>query len=108
MNTTAIVPDHELAAALPAYNGWVATYEYPGFVHYSHPDGDYAVNVSSDFNGDACLDIQISTADLARSINDGENAPWPHEGRTAEKMFARIHPYLDKYQPTPAHTSKES
>jgi len=102
------VPDSELQKALPAYNGWHPTYEYPGFIFYTHPHGDYAVTIASDFNGDACLDIQISTADLARSINDGENGPWPHEGRTAEKMFARIRPYLDKYQPTASTPSKES
>lgn len=99
------VPDSELQAALPEHNGWRSTYEYPGFINYSHPDSDVEVCAASDFNGDAKLDIQIQTADFGKSLDDGENAPWPHEGRTAEKLFARIRPYLDKYHPTT--TSKE-
>ena len=106
--TKSLVPDHELAAALPTYNGWSAIYEYPGYISYEHPDGDIVVCASSDFNGDGKLDIQIQTADGSRSLDDGENDPWPHEGRTAEKMFARIRPYLDNYQPTTATASKES
>jgi hypothetical protein len=94
------VSDHALQAQLPDYNGWSATYEYPGFINYAHPDGEFVVCASSDFNGDAKLDIQIQTADFGKSLDDGENEPWPHEGRTAEKMFARIRPYLDKYHPT--------
>lgn len=100
------VSDHTLHAALPEHNGWYATYEYPGFINYTHPDGAFVVCAASDFNGDAKLDIQIHTADFGRSLDDGENEPWPHEGRTAEKMFARIRPYLDKYHPITAQ--KES
>ena len=103
--TTSLVTDRELQAALPEYNGWRATYEYPGFVNYAHPDSDVMVCASSDFNGAAKLDIQIQTTD-GRSFDDGENDPWPHEGRTAKKLFARLRPYLDKYHPTAA--SKES
>ena len=104
MTTYKLVPDHDLQAALPEHNGWRAAYEYPGYIHYSHPESDVIVCASSDFNGDGKLDIQIQTTD-GRSFDDGENEPWPHEGRTAEKMFARIRPYLDKYHPT---TTKES
>ena len=101
------IPDHEIAAELPEYNGWHATYEYPGFISYAHPASDFVVCASSDFNGDGKLDIQIQTADFGYSL--GENEPWPHAGRTAEKMFARLRPYLDKYHPTTASsTSKES
>jgi hypothetical protein len=102
------VSDRALLAELPEYNGWSATYEHPGFINYSHPDSNVMVCACSDFNGDAKLDIQ--TAD-GRSFDDGENAAWPHEGRTAEKMFARIRPYLDKYHPSAANaatTAKES
>lgn len=104
------VSDHVLAAALPEYKGWSATYEYPGFINYTHPDGDIAVCATSDFNGDGKLDIQIHTEDFSQSVNDGENKPWPHEGRTAAKMFDRLRPYLDKYHPATAATSgsKES
>ena len=98
--------DHELQAALPAYKGWYSTYEYPGFIHYAHPDSDVIVCASSDFNGDAKLDIQIQTAD-GHCFDDGENESWPHADRTAEKMFDRIRPYLDKYQPATSN-SKES
>jgi hypothetical protein len=99
------VPDHELAAALPTYNGWGAVYDYPGFINYTHPDTNIMVCASSDFNGDGKLDIQIQTTD-GDSYDDGENEAWPREGRTAEKLFARVRPYLDKYQPTTL-TSKE-
>ena len=108
--TTALVTDHELQAALPEYNGWSSTYAYPGFISYEHPDTNIMVCAASDFNGDAKLDIQIQTAD-GRSFDDGENAAWPHADRTAEKMFARLRPYLDKYHPTTATVpspSKES
>lgn len=97
--TIDLVTDHELASALPEYNGWSAAYEYPGFISYTHPAADFVVCASSDFNGDGKLDIQIQTADFGRSLDDGENASWPHEGRTAAKMFDRIRPYLDKYHP---------
>lgn len=101
------ISDHDLHVRLPAYNGWSATYEYPGFIHYSHPESDVMVCASSDFNGDGKLDIQIQTTD-GHSFNDGENAHWPHEGRTAEKMFSRIRPYLDKYHPSVTNAPKES
>lgn len=110
MLTDQPIADHLLQAELPEYNGWCSTYVYPGFIGYVHPDSDVMVCASSDFNGDDQLDIQIQVAD-GRSVNDGENGPWSHEGRTAEKMFARIRPYLDKYHPstTPAaSTPKES
>jgi hypothetical protein len=97
-----IVPDAELQAALPEYKGWQASYEYPGFISYTHPDSDVMVCASSDFNGDRKLDIQIQTTG-GHSFDDGENDPWPHEGRTAGKLFDRLQPYLDKYLP-----SKES
>lgn len=100
--------DHELQQALPEYNGWCSTYEYPGFINYSHPDSAVVVCASSDFNGDGKLDIQIHTADFSKSLNDGENESWPHEGRTAEKMFARLRPYLDKYHPTTATAASPS
>ena len=92
------VSDHVLQAKLPEYNGWRSAYEYPGFVSYSHPDSDYVVCAASDFNGDGKLDIQIHTADFGLSLDDdGENDAWPLEGRTADKVFARIRPYLDRY-----------
>lgn len=104
---TVIEPcDRELQIDLPKYNGWRAAYEYPGYIHYSHPDGDVVVCATSDFNGDGKLDIQIQTA-AGHSFDDGENNPWPHEGRTAEKMFARIRPYLDKYHPTAAASASK-
>ncbi len=96
--TAAPATDHDLAAALPEHNGWSAAYDYPGFINYTHPATNVMVCASSDFNGDGKLDIQIQTAD-GHSFNDGENEPWPHEGRTAEKLFARVRPYLDKYHP---------
>jgi len=100
--------DHDLSTQLPEHNGWRATYEYPGFVNYAHPDSDVMVCASSDFNGDGKLDIQIQTTD-GHSFDDGENASWPHEGRTADKLFALVRPYLDKYQPTAtANVPKES
>lgn len=98
------VSDSDLLADLPEHNGWRATYEYPGFINYSHPDSDVMVCACSDFNGDAKLDIQIQTTD-GRSFDDGENEVWPHEGRTPEKMFARIRPYLDKYHPSAANAT---
>jgi hypothetical protein len=103
------VSDHDLSAQLPKHNGWRATYEYPGYIHYSHPESTILVCASSDFNGDGKLDIQIQTTD-GHSFDDGENDPWPHEGRTADKLFARVRPYLDKYQPTATTTNvpKES
>lgn len=102
------VPDSELVAALPEYNGWRAAYEYPGYIHYAHPENSVVVCASSDFNGAGKLDIQIQTT-VGDSFDDGENEPWPRAGRTAEKMFARLRPYLDKYHPTTAAgTSKES
>lgn len=93
------VTDHDLAAALPEYNGWRSSYEYPGFISYSHPDGSVMVCATSDFNGDGKLDVQIQTTE-GHSFDDGENDPWPHDGRTPEALFARLRPYLDKYQPT--------
>jgi len=91
--------DRTLQAELPEYKGWRSSYEYPGFIQYAHPAGDIVVLASSDFNGDGKLDIQIQTADFGRSLDDGENAAWPHKGRTAKKLFARLRPYLNKYQP---------
>ena len=98
-DAVATVSDHDLQAALPEHNGWRSSYEYPGYIFYAHPDTNVMVCASSDFNGDGKLDVQIQTAD-GDSFDDGENEAWPHEGRTAEKLFARLRPYLDKYQPS--------
>ena len=104
LNASKTITDLTLQADLPEYNGWSATYEYPGFINYSHPASVIMVCASSDFNGDGKLDIQIQTTD-GRSFDDGENALWPHEGRTAEKLFERLRPYLDKYHPTTTKAS---
>lgn len=95
------VSDRHLADALPEHAGWRAAYDYPGFINYTHPDSAVMVCACSDFNGDGKLDIQIQTAD-GQSFDDGENDPWPPQVRTAEALFARLRPYLDKYHPSAA------
>ncbi len=85
--------------ALPAYQGWTFTYEYPGLFCYHHPD-DTAVSVffTPDWSTDGELSIEVQ--DTEGSCIENTVILLPHEGRTGQQLVDLVSPYLDKYQPT--------
>jgi hypothetical protein len=83
--------------ALPSYCGWQFTYEYPGFFCYSHPSSPASVCFTPDWDRDGEVQIEVQTLD-GRFLG-GALIPWPHEGRTAQKLFDLVKPYLDEHQP---------
>lgn len=99
------VPDDgDLCRDLPEYNGWRATYEYPGFINYSHPDTDLNICATSDWDGEpGTLDVQVQTMDGWVSpaphggFSGGGKVEWPLVGRTSALMFALLKPFLDEY-----------
>lgn len=96
--------DSAMCAELPEYNGWRATYEYPGYIFYHHPKTELCICISSDFNGQGMLDVQVHNPvtgwydDGRGKTSGGGELPWPYEGRSAAKMFELVKPFLDEYQ----------
>ena len=82
-------------SALPSYLGWQFTYEYPGYFCYSHPNNDYSVFFTPDWEGDETLPIQVQLGD-GSIYGEDVRLPLPHEGRTAAQIFEMVRPTLDK------------
>lgn len=89
-----------LAATLdlfPSYNGWLFSYDYPGYFVFSHENKPgLRVCCTPDWECRAGINVQI---DDNGDVEDGAIIPWPKKGRTAEGFFELMKPWLDKYQP---------
>ena len=83
-------------AALPAYNGWRAHWEYPGYVAF-HRKGSPSVFATPDYHerGQISCEVEYSSGHQ-RPL---DNAPWPRRGRTPEAYMAIMRPVLDKAAP---------
>jgi hypothetical protein len=83
-------------SALPPYQGWSFTYEYPGFFCYSHPSSPYRVFCTPDFSELETVSIQTQDDD-GGFYEEFSSAPkLPREGRTGAKIFELVRPTLDK------------
>jgi hypothetical protein len=82
-------------SALPAYEGWCFSYEYPGYFCYGHPDLPYRVAFTPDWEGDEELPIQVTDDDGHFYEEHSPVLPLPREGRTGEKLLAMVRPTLD-------------
>jgi hypothetical protein len=82
-------------AALPAHRGWRFTYEYPGYFCYSHPDNDFSVFFTPDWEGDETLPIEVQTGDGRSCEEHGKRLLLPREGRSAQEIFELVRPTLD-------------
>lgn len=97
-DAVSVVPDGDLAKGLPKHHGWIPSFEYPGQIHYTHPEIDVFVVCTSDWEGDIdTLDVQIQNAD-GSFVEDiiGDTLRWPRKGRTSEAMFDLLRPILDE------------
>jgi hypothetical protein len=74
-------------AALPAYNGWRAHWEYPGFLAF-HRKGSPSVSATPDYNARGQIQVEVDDRPLP-------NVAWPREGRTPESYMAVMRPVLD-------------
>lgn len=82
--------------ALPPYRGWTYSYEYPGYFCYSHPDNDYVVCFTPDWEKAETLDIQVQTNDGRDFPDHGGILSLPRDGRTGQKIFEMVRPTLDQ------------
>lgn len=78
-------------AALPAYNGWRAHWEYPGFLAF-HRKGSPSVSATPDYNARGQIQVEVDDRPLP-------NVAWPREGRTPEGYMAVMRPVLDSIAP---------
>lgn len=81
--------------ALPDYEGWQFSYEYPGYFCYGHPDLPYRVAFTPDWEGDQELPIQVTDDAGYFYEQHSPVLPLPREGRTGEKLLALVRPTLD-------------
>jgi hypothetical protein len=82
--------------ALPAYQGWRFTYEYPGYFCYSRAGGSFFVFCTPDWEEEETLPIEVQVDDGRTCDALSERLPLPSEGRTAQKVFELVRPTLDK------------
>lgn len=87
--------------ALPAYEGWRFSYEYPGYFCYSHPALPYNVFFTPDWQADQSLPIEVQGDDGQHFEEHSSTLPLPTEGRTGEKLLALVRPTLDKLAKLP-------
>lgn len=88
-----------LVRALPAYNGWKAAWEYPGYLAF-HRTGSDSVFATPDHNtrGEIAIDVQYPDG---RSTSR-PNIAWSRKGRTPEGFLALLAPVLDSIAPRQA------
>jgi broad specificity phosphatase PhoE len=82
--------------ALPDYRGWYFSYEYPGYFCYVHPDNDFSVFFTPDWEGDETLPIEVQDDDGHCYEEHSNRLPLPRDGRTGQKIFEMVRPTLDK------------
>lgn len=99
--------------ALPDYQGWTFTYDYPGY--FSYRRGAFAVNFTPDWEDDKTLPIEVQ--DDAGQLYDeySRQLPLPRAGRTGRKLFRLVKPTLDAVSkisepstPSRQHATKKS
>jgi hypothetical protein len=81
--------------ALPPDRGWRFTLEYPRLFRYSHPDNDYSVFFTPDWDGEGTLPIQVEDSEGALYEKYSKQLALPRRGRTAARVFALVRPTLD-------------
>ncbi|HSX23315.1 MAG TPA: hypothetical protein VLE97_11130 [Gaiellaceae bacterium] len=81
--------------ALPDYEGWSFSYEYPGYFCYHHRELPYRVAFTPDWEGDEQLPIQVEDEGGHFYEEHSPVLPLPREGRTGEKLLAMVRPTLD-------------
>jgi hypothetical protein len=83
-------------AALPAYNGWRAHWEYPGYVAF-HRKGSPSIFATPDYHERGQISCEVEYSSGHQMPLD--NAPWPRKGRTPEAYMAIMRHVLDKAAP---------
>jgi hypothetical protein len=91
--------------ALPDYRGWHFSYEYPGYFCYSHPDNDFSIFFTPDWEGDETLPIEVQRGSGAVVEEHCDRLPLPREGRTGQRIFEMVRPTLDKLLVLPPRMS---
>lgn len=90
---------------LPDYRGWHFSYAYPGYFCYGHPDNDFWIFFTPDWEGDETLPIEVQDNDGNYYEECGDRLPLPRDGRTAQKIFEMVRPTLDKLLALPPRMS---
>ena len=87
-------------SALPEYQGWRISREYPGFYCYSRPGARRVVFFMLEWGHDR-MAIEVQRSDGRRVEYDSDRMlhlvvrPLPREGRTGPKIFELVRPALD-------------
>lgn len=82
--------------ALPSYQGWSFTCEYPGLFYYSHPDLPYTVFFTPDWEVDGELPIAVQDREGACYAEHSTCLALPREGRSGAQLLELVRPTLDK------------
>lgn len=89
------------AEQLPTHNGWRATWEFPGFLHWTHPALDLSLVATPDWESRGNPEITCDLQDRGgEQMQFGGRRwdvphPWPRETRTPESYMAIVAPQLD-------------
>lgn len=79
-------------------DGWIWTFEYPGFFQFSRPDGGFSVQHTPDFNDDGQVCVQVTDADGGFHDEFSLSAAEESYSRplTADKLVKIVRPVLAK------------
>lgn len=91
------MPDDEIVKALAGVtlHGWRASYEYPGFIEFRHPESSVVVTCSSDWQDPGTLDVQLAYAcGYQTALEGGAVLAWPELSRDVISFAALIAPLL--------------
>ncbi len=91
--------NERLARALPAYNGWTAAWEHPGYLAF-HREGSPSVFATPDYHERGEISVEV-TVDATGHSTPRPNIPWDRAGRTPEGFIEVMRPVLDSVTPCP-------
>ena len=81
---------------LGPHDGWLFSYEYPGFFCYSRPDLPFNVFFTPDWQEAETLPIEVQDDEGYHHAEHSTTVPLPRSERTGQKIFDLVRPTLDK------------
>lgn len=87
---------------LPEYNGWKATWEYPGFLMWSRKNIDLTVIATPDWDSGGKEEIVVDLQDHeGERVTFGGKSPdrvieWPKSERSVDSYMKAVRPLLDE------------
>lgn len=87
--------------ALAPYKGWKATWEFPGYLSFSHEGIPFELHCTPDHEGQIGIAFDVVNASTGIQHFDvlAKTLPWPMEGRTVESFMDVMWPQIDRWTP---------